>query len=66
MSAALDRMLAEAYADGRKDEREALCVDELVSLLKFFVQHPGVSQLCTRDSEIMTSASAALTKLGQS
>ena len=60
-----DALLRAAYAAGRKDEREASCVDELVRLLKFFVWHPGVSQLCTRDSAIMVSARAALTKLEQ-
>lgn len=39
---------------------------ELLEALKLFVSHPGVSQLCTRDSRMMTNALAAIAKATRS
>lgn len=46
-------------------ETDALLIaaaPELFEALKFFIEHPGVSQLCTPNSKAMTSAVAAIKK----
>lgn len=35
---------------------------DLLEALRFFVDHPGVSQLCTANSDVMTAARAAIAK----
>lgn len=57
-----DVLVPEKAVSYEANARLIAAAPELLQALRFFVDHPGVGQLCTADSSAMQAARAAISK----